>query len=77
MAYIRAAQRSGGWWCCCYVGFRLVRYRLWPWITLAIAPFHLLFSSGGQRAYAQIRVFRALSRIDFGAVYGLLEDLLW
>ncbi len=74
---VRAAQRTGGLLRCSYIGFRFMRYRFWPWLTLAIAPFNLLGSSGGQRIHAQIRYLRALSRIDFVPVYGLLDDLLW
>ncbi len=62
---------------CSYIGFRFLRFKLSPWIILAIAPFKLVFSSGVQRTYEEIRYLSAISKIDFVGVYGLLNDLLW
>lgn len=62
---------------CGYVSFRFLRYQFSPWFTLAIAPLKLLCSSGVQRTHTQIRYMRALCRIDFVGVYGLVNDLLW
>jgi hypothetical protein len=44
---------------------------------LAIAPFQLCLASGAQRHQVQIRWMRAIGKIDFVGVYGLLHDLLW
>jgi hypothetical protein len=60
-----------------YLGFRFVRYQCSLWLRLAIAPLNLLFVSDIERTYVQIRYFRAIARIDFVSVYGLLNDLLW
>jgi len=59
------------------IGFRLLRYRCFPWFVLAIAPLKLLFASGMERIQEQVRYFKAIARIDFVGVYGLLNDLLW
>jgi hypothetical protein len=61
----------------CYVGFRFLRFKYSPWLTLAIAPFNLLFSSGIQRTYEKIRCMSALSKIDVAGVCELINDLLW
>jgi hypothetical protein len=62
---------------CGYLGFRFVRYQCSIWFGLAIAPLKLLFASEVERTYVQIHYFRAIARIDFVSVYGLLHDLLW
>lgn len=62
---------------CCYVRFRLLRYKFYPWITLMIAPLKLLKASGVNRTREKIRCMSAMSKIDFAGVYGLLKDLLW
>ncbi|MGA7937529.1 MAG: hypothetical protein WCA35_28520, partial [Kovacikia sp.] len=62
---------------CGYVGFRFLRYKCSPWLILAIAPFQLCLASDVQRTHTQIRWMRAIARIDFVSVYGLLHDLLW
>lgn len=60
-----------------YVGFRFVRYQYSPWFVLAIAPLKLPFVAGVKRTQVQTRYFNVLARIDFVAVYRLLNDLLW
>jgi hypothetical protein len=60
-----------------YVGVRFLRYKLSPWITLAIAPFNLLSSSGMNRIQAKVRCMKAVSNIDLAGFYGLINDLLW
>ncbi|MGB8701016.1 MAG: hypothetical protein WCD18_16510 [Thermosynechococcaceae cyanobacterium] len=60
-----------------HIGFRFVRSKCSPWITLAIAPLKMLCSSGHQRTHEQSRYLSALSKIDFVGVYGLINDLLW
>ncbi len=60
-----------------HIGFRLVRYQSAPWLVLAITPLKLLFGSGVERIHGQVRYFKAITRIDFVGVYGLLNDLLW
>ncbi len=60
-----------------YVGVRFLRYKLSPWITLAIAPFNLLFSSGMNRIQAKVQCMRAVSNLDLAGFYSLLNDLLW
>ncbi len=60
-----------------HVGFRFVRFQCFPWFVLAISPLKLLFASGVERIHDQVRYFRAIARIDFVSVYGLLNDLLW
>ena len=60
-----------------YLGFRFLRYQCSPWLVLAIAPLKLLCASEVERMRLQIRCFRAIARIDFVRVYGLLNDLLW
>ncbi len=60
-----------------YVGFRFVRYQCSPWFVLATAPLKLLFATGVERSHVQIRCCKAIARIDFVQVYGLLNDLLW
>ncbi|UBF26159.1 hypothetical protein K9N68_32335 [Kovacikia minuta CCNUW1] len=62
---------------CSYVALRFLRYKASPWLTLAISPIKLLASSKVQRTHEQIRCMRAISRINFVSVYGLLNDLLW
>lgn len=62
---------------CYFVGFRFLRYKFSPWITLAIAPLKLLVASGSDRTYTKISCMRAMSKIDFVGVYGLMNDLLW
>lgn len=59
------------------IGFRFLRYRCSPWLALAIAPFEVILASGVQRTHARIRCMKAISRIDFTGVYGLLNDFLW
>lgn len=61
----------------CSIGFRFLRYKFYPWITLAIAPLKLLATSGVNRTYAKISCMSAMSKIDFAGVYGLMNDLLW
>lgn len=60
-----------------YIGFRFVRYKCYPWLTLAITPFKLLFSTGVQRTQVQIRYLRAISKINFAGMYEVVNDLLW
>ncbi|MBW4464394.1 MAG: hypothetical protein KME07_03000 [Pegethrix bostrychoides GSE-TBD4-15B] len=62
---------------CCCIGLRFCRYKLYPWIVLAVAPFNWLTASGVRRTREQVRYMQAISRIDFVGVYGLLNDLLW
>lgn len=62
---------------CCFVGFRFVRYKFHPWITLAISPINWLSASGVDRTYVEISWMKAISKIDFADVYGLINDLLW
>lgn len=62
---------------CVYIGLRFLRYKYSPWLILAITPIKLLSASKVQRTHVQIRCMRAISRIDFVSVYGLLNDLLW
>lgn len=62
---------------CSYIALRFLRYKASPWFILAIAPIKLLSSSKVQRTCEQIRCMRAISRIDFVSVYGLLNDLFW
>jgi hypothetical protein len=59
------------------IGLRFLRYKTSPLLTLAIAPIKLLSSSEVQRTRERIRCMRAITRIDFVSVYGLLNDLLW
>jgi hypothetical protein len=60
-----------------YIRFRLLRYRLSPWIALASASLKLLFVEGGDRTQAQIRCMKAMSKIDFVNFYRAIDDLLW
>jgi hypothetical protein len=60
----------------CFVGFRFLRYKFHPWIALATSPIHLLTASGIDRTRAEISWMRAMSKIDFAGVYGLINDLL-
>ncbi|CAA9352598.1 hypothetical protein AVDCRST_MAG94-2887 [uncultured Leptolyngbya sp.] len=60
-----------------YIGFRFLRYKFSPWLTLAIAPLKFLTSSRVQRIHVQNNCLSAIARIDFASVYGLLNDLLW
>jgi hypothetical protein len=60
-----------------YLGFRFVRYKYSPWLTLASTPFKLLYASGLQRTDVQVRYLRALSKINFVGLYGVLNDWLW
>jgi hypothetical protein len=62
---------------CGYIGFRFMRYQASPWLTLVFAAFQLLCSSGLQRTHQQIRYLNAISKINFVALYGVLNDLLW
>jgi hypothetical protein len=62
---------------CGLVGLRFLRYKCAPWLALAIAPLRLLWLSGDRRIDEQIRFLRAISKIDFVGVYGVLNDLLW
>jgi hypothetical protein len=60
-----------------YIRLRFLRYQFSPWLTLAIAPLKLLFASGTQRTYEQVRFLKSISKINFVGVYELLNDLLW
>lgn len=62
---------------CGYIGLRFLRYKVSPWLILAIALIKLLASSKVQRTCEQIRCMRAISRINFVSVYEVLNDLLW
>lgn len=62
---------------CGYIGFRFLRYKASPWLTLAIAPIKLFTSSKAQRTCEQIRCMRAISRINFVSVYEVLNEVLW
>lgn len=55
----------------------LLRYQCSRWLGLASAPFQLLLASEEERIYLQIRYLRSIARIDFVAVYGLVNDWLW
>jgi hypothetical protein len=58
------------------IGFRFLRYKCHPMITLVSAAFNVLFSSGVQRTREKIRCISAMSKIDFATVYELLSSLL-
>jgi len=60
-----------------YIGLRFLSYKTSPLLILAISSTKLLSSSDVQRTHTQIRWMRAIARIDFVSVYGLLQDLLW
>lgn len=62
---------------CCYVGFRFLRYKAFPWVTLAIAPIKLLTASGMNREFIKARCLITLGKINFAAVYEFINDLLW
>lgn len=62
---------------CDLVGFRFLCYKFHPWITLALAPFHLLAAAGVDHTEVEVRWMKAMSKIGFAGVYGLLNDLLW
>lgn len=62
---------------CYFVGFRFLRYKFYPWITLAIALLNLLTTSGVDRTNAKNRYMSAMSKINFADVYALLNELLW
>lgn len=57
--------------------FCFLRCQFSPWLGLAIALLKLLYSSGVQRTDVQIRYLSAINKINFVAVYGVLNDLLW
>lgn len=60
-----------------YIGFRFMRYQCSPWLVLAIALLKLPCATGVERLHVRVRYFRAIARIDFVGIYGLLNDLLW
>ena len=60
-----------------YVRFRLLRCRCSPWLTLAIASFNLLFTSGAHRTREKVRCMSAITRINLVAVCEFLNELLW
>ncbi|WP_199300349.1 hypothetical protein [Trichocoleus sp. FACHB-262] len=60
-----------------YIGLRFMRYQSSPWLGLAIALLKLPRAAGIERTHVRVRYFRAIARIDFVGVYGLLNDLLW
>jgi hypothetical protein len=62
---------------CSRLRWRLLRHRVSPWFTLAIALLKLPFASEVERIREQARYLSAIARIDFVSVYGLLNDLLW
>ena len=62
---------------CCFVGFRFLRYKFYPWITVAIAPLNILAASDINRTHEKIRYMSAIGKINFAAVYELLNELLW
>lgn len=69
---------------CCWIGLRFLRYKFYPWITLAIAPLKILAASGINRTHEKIRYMSAIlyegcanGKINFAAVYELLNELLW
>lgn len=61
----------------CWVGFRFVRFKCRPWITLATAVVDLLADAQCDRRQVQVRYMQALSQINFVSVYQFLDDLLW
>jgi hypothetical protein len=78
LTYPKADIRPHSLLRCSYVGFRFMRYQASPWLALVFAPFQLLCSSGReQRTHQQIRYLNAVSKINFVALYGVLNDLLW
>lgn len=62
---------------CCCIGFRFLRYKFYPWITVAIAPLKILATSGVNRTHEKIRYMSAMCKINFASVYKLLNELLW
>lgn len=62
---------------CCCIGFRFLRYKFYPWITLAIAPLKILAKSGVNRTHEKNRYMSAICKINFAGVYALLNELLW
>ncbi|MDQ2098942.1 MAG: hypothetical protein QQW96_14990 [Tychonema bourrellyi B0820] len=65
------------WIKCCWIGLRFLRYKFYPWITLTIAPLKILAASGINRTHEKIRYMSAIGKINFAAVYELLNELLW
>jgi hypothetical protein len=59
-----------------YIGLRFLHYKTSPLLILVISSTKLLSSSEVQRIRERIRYMRAITRIDFVSVYGLLHDLL-
>lgn len=62
---------------CCAIGWRWLRYKCHPWITLATAPLKILTRSGIDRTHAQNRYLSAIGKINFVDVYAWLDNLLW
>lgn len=62
---------------CSCIGFRFLRYKFYPWITLASVPLKILAASGINRTHEKIRYMSAISKINFVAVYEFLNELLW
>jgi hypothetical protein len=56
---------------------RYLRYKLSPWVALAIFTCAVLCGSSARRAQAKLRWAILLCKIDFVGVQGLLNDLLW
>jgi hypothetical protein len=61
----------------CRIGIRFLRRKFYPWIALVIALLGIATASGVHRTYAKIRYRSAMSKINFVAVYELLNELLW
>ncbi|WP_219891964.1 hypothetical protein [Chamaesiphon polymorphus] len=62
---------------CCAIGWRFLRYKFHPWMTLATSPLNILTKSGIDRTHAQNRYLSAIGKINFVNVYALLDNLLW
>jgi hypothetical protein len=58
------------------IGFRFLRHKCDPWMTLIFSLPKLLFGSEVDRRREQIRCLIAISKINFVGFYSLLNDLL-
>lgn len=55
--------------------FLIVR-RTYPWATLVIITWRIIYSNGFKRDREKIRFLMALVKIDFAGILSLMNDLL-
>ncbi|WNZ25860.1 hypothetical protein HJG54_25530 [Leptolyngbya sp. NK1-12] len=60
---------------CPLVWFRLCRLKIFPWVNLAIASWHLIRTCGSPSEATRFAI--ALAKLDHLGLISLLNDCLW